>query len=104
MREEVRGATVEDKIFAYILGIVDATRRSQDIAVGASPRAGIALLNCSKAIAALRGRNFVIPDDVKELALPVLRHRVLIRPEAEIEGLSVDRVLTSMLDAQIVPR
>lgn len=104
MREEVRRATVEDKIFAYILGIVDSTRRSQDLAVGASPRAGIALLNCSKAIAALRGRNFVIPDDVKELALPVLRHRVLIRPEAEIEGLSVDRVLTSMLDAQIVPR
>ncbi|MEA2554273.1 MAG: MoxR-like ATPase [Fimbriimonadaceae bacterium] len=104
MREEVRKTTVEEKIFAYILGIVDSTRRSHDLAVGASPRAGIALLNCSKAIARLRGRDFVIPDDVKELALPVLRHRVLMRPEAEIEGLTVDRVLTSLLDAQIVPR
>ena len=104
MREEVRRSTVEEKIFNYILGIVDATRKSQDLAVGGSPRAGIALLNCSKAIAALRGRNFVIPDDVKELALPVLRHRVLMRPEAEIEGLTVDRVLTTLLDAQVVPR
>ena len=104
MRDEVRRITVEDKIFLYILGIVDSTRRSNDLAVGGSPRAGIALLNCSKAIAALRGRDFVIPDDVKELALPVLRHRVLMRPEAEIEGLTVDRVLGSMLDAQIVPR
>ena len=104
MRDEVQRITVEDKIFLYILGIVDSTRRSNDLAVGGSPRAGIALLNCSKAIAALRGRDFVIPDDVKELALPVLRHRVLMRPEAEIEGLTVDRVLGSMLDAQIVPR
>src|SRR5438270_6928663 len=104
MRLEVRNATVEDKIFAYILAIVDATRKSQDLAVGGSPRAGIALLNCSKAIAALRGRNFVIPDDVKELALPVLRHRVLLRPEAEVEGYNADRVLGSILAAQVVPR
>ena len=104
MREEVRRSTVEEKIFAYIQAIVDSTRRSQDLSVGASPRAGIALLNCSKAIAALRGRDYVIPDDVKELALPVLRHRVLMRPEAEIEGLTVDRVLTGLLDAQVVPR
>jgi MoxR-like ATPase len=104
MHEEVRKAVVEDKVFDYIYAIVTATRKSHDIAVGASPRAGIALLNCSKAIAAIRGRDFVIPDDVKELALPVLRHRVLLRPEAEIEGMSVDRVLTSILDAQVVPR
>lgn len=104
MREEVRRATVEDKIFSYILGIVSATRKAHDVAVGASPRAGIALLNCSKAIAALRGRDFVIPDDVKQLALPVLRHRVLLRPEAEIEGLTVDNVIGSLVEAQIVPR
>ena len=74
------------------------------MAVGASPRAGIALLNCSKAVAALRGRDFVIPDDVKELALPVLRHRVILRPEAEIEGLTVDRVVGSLVESQVVPR
>jgi MoxR-like ATPase len=104
LQAQVQGRTVEDKVFNYIYEIVRATRDSSDILVGASPRAGIALLNCAKAVAALRGREFVIPDDVKEMALPVLRHRVLLRPEAEIEGLSVDRVLTSLLDAQVVPR
>jgi MoxR-like ATPase len=104
MQSEVRNLAVEDKIFNYIYEMVMSTRRSNDILVGASPRAGIALLNCSKAIAALRGRDYVIPDDVKELALPVLRHRVLLRAEAEVEGLTVDRVLSSLIEAQIVPR
>ena len=103
-QDEVRAVTVEDKVFNYIYEIVKATRNSNDVQVGASPRAGIAMLNCSKAIAALRGRNFVIPDDVKEFALPVLHHRVILRPEAEVEGLSVDRVLTSLIHNQVVPR
>lgn len=104
MQAEVARITVEEKIFAYIYHLVEATRKSNDILVGASPRAGIAMLNCGKAMAALRGRDFVIPDDVKDLALPILRHRVLLRPEAEIEGLNADRVLTSLIEAQVVPR
>ncbi len=104
MQDEVRAVAVEEKIFDYIYGIVAATRKSNDIMVGASPRAGIAMLNCGKAMAALRGRNFVIPDDIKELALPVLRHRIQLRPEAEIEGLTTDGVLTGMIDSQAVPR
>ena len=104
MQADVAKITVEDKVFNYIYEMVKATRNSNDVMVGGSPRAGIALLNCSKAVAALRGRDFVIPDDVKEFALPVLRHRVLLRPEAEVEGLSSDRVLRSIIDAQVVPR
>ncbi|HTQ10714.1 MAG TPA: MoxR family ATPase [Fimbriimonadaceae bacterium] len=104
LQAEVRNVTVEDKVFNYIYETVKATRNSNDLLVGASPRAGIALLNCSKALAALRDRDFVIPDDVKELALPVLRHRVLLRPEAEVEGYNADRVLASILAGQIVPR
>jgi MoxR-like ATPase len=104
LQGEVGRVTVEDRVFNYIYETVKATRMSNDLLVGASPRAGIALLNCSKAVAALRGRDYVIPDDVKELALPVLRHRVLLRPEAEIEGLNADRVLTGLIDSQIVPR
>lgn len=104
MHAEVQRVTVEDKVFNYIYETVKSTRNSNDLLVGASPRAGIALLNCSKALAALRGRDFVIPDDVKELALPVLRHRVLLRPEAEVEGYNADRVLTSILAGQVVPR
>jgi MoxR-like ATPase len=103
-REEVAAITVEDKIFDYIYALVAATRKSEDLLVGASPRAGIALLNCSKAMAALRGRDFVIPDDVKELALPVLRHRVMVKPETEVEGVSIDSVLIALVSAQIVPR
>lgn len=101
---EVEKVVVEEKVFPYILELVHSTRKSNDILVGGSPRAGIALLNCGKAMAALRGRNFVIPDDIKELALPILRHRVLLRPEAEVEGLTADRVLTSLIEAQVVPR
>ncbi|MFZ4507142.1 MAG: AAA family ATPase [Fimbriimonas sp.] len=104
LRAEVQAVTVEERIFNYIFALVQATRKAPDLQNGASPRAGIALLHCGKAMAALRGRDFVIPDDVKELALPVLRHRVLLRPEAEVEGLSADRILTSLIDSQTVPR
>lgn len=100
----VSRVTVEDKVFNYIHEIVQATRKANDIMYGGSPRAGIALLNCSKAVAALRGREFVIPDDVKEFALPVLRHRIMLRPEAEVEGLTVDQVLHGLIDSQVVPR
>lgn len=104
LRTQVNNATVEDKVFAYVYGIVAATRDHNDLLVGASPRAGLSLLAASKAVAAIRGRDFVIPDDVKELALPVLRHRVMLKPEAEIEGLSVDQVLHELLEHQVVPR
>ena len=104
MQQAVQAVTVEEKMFNYVYEIVKATRQSNDILYGGSPRAGIALVNTSKALAAIRGRDFVIPDDLKELALPVLRHRVVLRPEAEVEGLTVERVLTGIIDAQVVPR
>lgn len=104
MQREVASVQVEEKILNYIYEIVRVTRKSNDLVIGGSPRAGIALLNCGKAVAAIRGRDFVIPDDVKELGLPVLRHRVILRPEAEVEGLTVDRVLKGMIEAQVVPR
>lgn len=104
VHEQVRATTVEDKVFEYIYSIVRDTRESSDILVGGSPRAGIALLNCGKALAQIRGRNYVIPDDVKSLALPVLRHRIQLRPEAEIEGLTADDVLNRLLEQQVVPR
>lgn len=104
LQAEAAQTAVEDKVFDYIYHLVQSTRNSNDILVGASPRAGIAMLNCGKALAAIRGRAFVIPDDVKDVALPILRHRVLLRPEAEIEGLTADRVLSSLIEAQVVPR
>ncbi|MBX3114271.1 MAG: MoxR family ATPase [Fimbriimonadaceae bacterium] len=104
MRSEVREVKMEDRMFRYIYDIVRATRSSGDLMVGGSPRAGLALVSASQALAAIRGRDFVIPDDIKELAMPVLRHRVLLKPEAEIEGHGVEQVLQRILDAQVVPR
>ncbi|MGE0002444.1 MAG: AAA family ATPase [Fimbriimonadaceae bacterium] len=103
-REEVAAIQVDDKVLDYIYGLVSATRTHRDVMTGASPRAGLALLGCGKAIAAMRGRDFVIPDDVKELAVPVLRHRLLLKPEAEIEGLGPADVLRQVIEAQQVPR
>ena len=104
LRKEVDSVTVEDKVFDYVHQIVSATRASHDILVGASPRAGLSLVSCGKAVAAIRGRDFVIPDDIKELAVPVLRHRVVLRPETDIEGILVDEVIGALVEAQPVPR
>lgn len=104
LREEVRAVKVEEGTFKYIYDIVGATRASSDMLVGASPRAGLALVAAGKALAAIRGRDYVNPDDIKTLALPVLRHRVLIRPEAELEGYNVDQVTQALVDVQQVPR
>jgi MoxR-like ATPase len=104
MQAEVMKTKVEDKVFNYIYEIVKTTRDNRDIMVGASPRAGIGLLNLSKAIAQMRGRDFVIPDDVKEFAPAVLRHRIQLRPESEIEGQTTDDVIKRILDSIAVPR
>ncbi len=104
VRAIVREVQVSDEVRDYILQIVRRTRQNDYLLVGASPRAGIALLLVSKALAALRGRGFTTPDDVKQMALPVLRHRLILKPEAEVEGLNADRILTSILEATPVPR
>ncbi|MCS7066840.1 MAG: MoxR family ATPase, partial [Fimbriimonadales bacterium] len=103
-REMVREVQVAPEVMEYILQVVRRTRQSDYLLVGASPRAGIALLLVSKALAAIRGRNFVTPDDVKQMALPTLRHRLILKPEAEVEGLTADRILRTLLDQIPVPR
>ena len=103
-RSQVRGVTVEEGVARYIVSIVRATREAINVSWGASPRAAVALLLCSKALAAIRGRSFVTPDDVKEIAKPVLRHRVVLRSEAEIEGASPDQVLDEIIAGIDVPR
>jgi MoxR-like ATPase len=103
-RSEVRSVTVEDGVQRYIVSIIRGTRSAVNVSWGASPRAAVALLLCSKALAALRGRSFVTPDDVKEIAKPVLRHRIVLRSEAEIEGTSPDQVLDEVIAGIDVPR
>jgi len=103
-RREVRAVRVEPAIFDYLLAVVRRTRAWPTIALGASPRASTGLLLVAKAFAAREQRDFVIPDDVKEAALPVLRHRLVLRPEAELEGLDADRVVRDVLAATQVPK
>jgi MoxR-like ATPase len=103
-RREIRAVRVEPAIFDYLLTIVRKTREWPAIALGASPRASTSLLLVAKALAAREGRDFVIPDDVKEAARPVLRHRLVLRPEAELEGMDTDHVVSDVLAATQVPK
>ena len=104
VRDEIRRVAVEPGVFRYINTLVSATRRSPDLLLGGSPRASIALLQSSKSYAALQGRAYVVPDDVKALVAPVLRHRVLLRPEAEIEGIDADGAVRRIVAGVDVPR
>jgi MoxR-like ATPase len=104
LRGDVQEIVVDPSILNYITRLVRATRQSHDVQLGASPRAGIALLLGSKALAAMSGRSYVLPDDIKRLALPVLRHRLLLKPEAELEALSPDLVIQRLLATVEVPR
>ncbi|MBA3804324.1 MAG: MoxR family ATPase [Acidobacteria bacterium] len=103
-RMEVRNARMEPGIQRYIVEIVRRTRTHPSVLYGASPRASVALLLCTKALSALRGREFATPDDVRDIARPVLRHRLSLRAEAELDGATPDAVITDILQTVEVPR
>lgn len=104
LRHAVDKVQVEHHLLEYIAQIVSGTRQSPWITLGASPRASLAILNASKALAAIRGRDFITPDDIKEIAVPVLRHRVLLTPEKEMDGTSTDTIIWQLIDKAEVPR
>lgn len=103
-RAEVTRAQMEPGVQRYAVDLVRRTRAHPFIHYGASPRASVALLLCSKALAAIRGRDFVTPDDVRDVALPVMRHRLTLRAEAELDGVTPDSVITDILKSAEVPR
>nr|MBA2501250.1 AAA family ATPase [Pyrinomonadaceae bacterium] len=103
-RHEVRAARTEPGVQRYVVEIVGRTRAHPAIANGASPRGSIALLMCAKALAAMRGRSFPTPDDVRDIARPALRHRLNLRAEAELDGATPDTVITEILNTTEVPR
>lgn len=100
----VKNIVVEPHLVEYIAKITIATRENQFLYLGASPRASLALLNASKAFAAIRGRDFVTPEDIKEASYAVLRHRIAVSPEREMEGLSTDEVIRQILEGIEIPR
>ncbi len=103
-RREIRAVRVEPAMFDYVLALVRRTREWPTITLGASPRAAATLLLAAKAYAAKDGREFLLPDDVKEAARPILRHRLVLRPEAELEGFDTDRVVQDVIAATAVPK
>jgi len=100
----VKHIVIEPQLIEYIAKIVANTRENAFLYLGASPRASIAILNAAKGYAALRGRDFVTPDDIKESAIPVLQHRVMVSPEREMEGLTGEQIIRQILDTVEIPR
>jgi MoxR-like ATPase len=100
----VGSVTLVDDVVGYIASLVRATRESPDLEVGASPRAGAMLARAARARAALDGRSYVIPDDVKALAVPALRHRVILSPAAQIDGRLVEHIVSDLVDQTEAPR
>lgn len=103
-RAIVQDILIEDKIFNYIAQIVDKTRNHPHLYLGGSPRASLAIMNASKAFAALNGRDFVTPDDVKKTLAPVLRHRIILSPEREMEGMTPEAVIDMIAQSIEIPR
>ena len=103
-QELVKNVIVEQHLLEYIAKIIVSTRDHQFLYLGASPRASLALLSASKAFAVIRGRDFVTPEDIKDSALAILRHRIMVSPEREMEGLTADEIIKQILESIEIPR
>lgn len=104
LQQKIRDIHAEEKLLVYIARIVSDTRVNKSLFLGASPRASIGILNASKAIAAMRGRDFITPDDVKFVVIPVLRHRLVLTPDKEMEGITTDEVIAQIVKNIEIPR
>ncbi len=104
LRASVQQIHIEDNLLHYIASIIQETRNNPFLFLGASPRASIAILNSAKAYAAIHGRDFVTPEDIKDMAAPVLRHRIMLTPDKEMEGITTDDVVKQIVDKIEVPR
>jgi len=100
----VRQVYIKDELLAYIAAIIDNTRNNADLFLGASPRASLAILNTAKAHAAIHGRDFVTPDDIKTMCIPVLNHRIIINPDKEMEGYTEEDIIREIIEKVEVPR
>jgi len=103
-QRKVRQVHIDDNLRKYIAQIVSKTRNNNSLYLGASPRASIAIMTSSKAYAAINGRDFVTPEDIKEMAYPVLRHRIILTPEKEMEGIATSEIIKQIIDSVEVPR
>ena len=104
LRQQIKLQVIEEKLLQFIARLVHQTRNHKSIYLGASPRASLSLMNASKAIAAMQGRDFVTPEDIREVVIPVLRHRIILAPDKEMEGVTEADVIKQIIQGMDVPR
>jgi MoxR-like ATPase len=104
LRRQIKDIVIEEKLLQFISKLVHQTRNHKSIYLGASPRGSLAIMNASKAIAAMQGRDFVTPEDIREVVVPVLRHRIILAPDKEMEGVSEEEVIRQIIQGMDVPR
>jgi MoxR-like ATPase len=104
LKQQIKDIYMEEKLLQFIAKLIHQTRNHKSIYLGASPRASLAIMNASKAIAAMQGRDFTTPDDIREVVIPVLRHRIILAPDKEMEGITEDEVIRQIIQGMDVPR
>lgn len=104
LRKQVRTLIIEERLLLFIAKLIQQTRSHKSIYLGASPRASLGIMNASKAIAAMNGRDFVTPEDILEVVTPVLRHRIILSPDKEMEGVTEDEVIKQIIQSMDIPR
>ncbi|MDP4263099.1 MAG: MoxR family ATPase [Bacteroidota bacterium] len=104
LKAQIKNILMEEKLLQFIARLIHQTRNHKSIYLGASPRASLAVMNSAKAIAAMQGRDFTTPDDIREVVIPVLRHRIILAPDKEMEGITEDEVIRQIIQGMDVPR
>lgn len=104
LRMQIKSLVIEEKLLQFIAKLVHQTRNHKSIYLGGSPRASLAIMNASKAMAAIKGRDFVTPEDILEVVAPVLRHRIILAPDKEMEGVTEDEVIKQIIHSMEIPR
>jgi MoxR-like ATPase len=104
LRQQIKTLIVEEKLLQFIAKFIHQTRNHKSIYLGASPRASLAIMNASKAMAAIGGRDFVTPEDILDILNPVLRHRIILAPDKEMEGVTEDEVIRQIVNGMDIPR
>ena len=104
LKKQIKTLVIEEKLLQFIAKLIHQTRNHKSIYLGASPRASLSIMNASKAIAAMQGRDFVTPEDIREVVIPVLRHRIILAPDKEMEGVTEPDVIKQIIQAMDVPR
>jgi MoxR-like ATPase len=104
LRKQIKTILIEEKLLQFIAKLIHQTRNHKSIYLGASPRASLSIMNASKAIAAMNGRDFVTPEDIREVVIPVLRHRIILSPDKEMEGVTEAEVIRQIIQSMDVPR